>query len=804
MAKISSYPHTVPTAGDSILISKSSNKTTRSTTVGDVIDLIETGLLPGVGTVTSIGVTVPSAFTVTNSPVTSTGVINITGSGTSTQYIDGTGSLQDSANQALDTTSNVTFSTITGDGAAITNIDKYTTAQVDGFLALKADQATTYTKTEADTLLALKADQATTYTKTEADSLFTSGFVGAITPTSTAPTQDGLYSCSTSGTYTNFGGEVVSLNNQVVSIAVENNQTTFTQIITPTGIIFDSVPTAGSTNAVTSEGIFDKSRFDSVQPFIIDAASTSSCNISMTVDGSNIKFEWDSVILLQNYFGQSDFVIYLSSSSQSGLKSFSIGAREAAYIKKSDMVALGNGGVIQPTITTRQDNILNDADVIILAIRNDSEKPHFVNGLIADFAKNRLSTQERFQIVDNTSIDDLGLTIQEGSPSADDITISWTGEILVGSLDNTSNFKWIVSENGTKTITLTKELSVCYFKRNEISGTGGNLTVYFSQWRDSLLEDVDNIVLIGKNKSPFLKDCNGILGEFLNNNNFDKEINNIDIRVTALESLSSTNVKTLAAYDRGLAQKEYTTTKKFGIIAAGQSNIDGRVSRSTDPPSWYLSEGSPSQITNAKHWNNTAKSWSSWNIPSEWAFDTEVYHALTNYLSDDIYIVKHSLGSTAISETVDSTGSCWQPFFELTNPTATNLTEEFEQYITEAMASSEFSNVEIKAFLWHQGERDAFGGTVSQNAYYQNFQNLIAYVRGVVGNPILPIVFGTISESSSRYNTTINTAQNQIASEDPFAFVVDMSQATLFDTLHFDGTSSESLGQSMFNIIKDF
>ena len=95
MAKIPSYPHAVPTTGDSILISKSSNKTTRSTTVGDVIDLVNTGLLPGVGTVTSIGVTAPSAFTVTNSPVTSAGTIAITGSGTTSQYIDGTGSLQD-------------------------------------------------------------------------------------------------------------------------------------------------------------------------------------------------------------------------------------------------------------------------------------------------------------------------------------------------------------------------------------------------------------------------------------------------------------------------------------------------------------------------------------------------------------------------------------------------------------------------------------------------------------------------------------------------------------------------------------
>lgn len=46
------------------------------------------------GTVTSIGVSMPSAFTVNNSPVTTSGVIGITGSGTTSQYIDGTGSLQ--------------------------------------------------------------------------------------------------------------------------------------------------------------------------------------------------------------------------------------------------------------------------------------------------------------------------------------------------------------------------------------------------------------------------------------------------------------------------------------------------------------------------------------------------------------------------------------------------------------------------------------------------------------------------------------------------------------------------------------
>ena len=48
---------------------------------------IDTGL-------TSVGVSMPAAFTVTNSPLTSNGTIAITGSGNTLQYIDGTGALQ--------------------------------------------------------------------------------------------------------------------------------------------------------------------------------------------------------------------------------------------------------------------------------------------------------------------------------------------------------------------------------------------------------------------------------------------------------------------------------------------------------------------------------------------------------------------------------------------------------------------------------------------------------------------------------------------------------------------------------------
>ena len=49
---------------------------------------------PAVGTVTSVALAAPSAFTVTGSPVTNSGTLTLAGAGTNTQFIDGTGALQ--------------------------------------------------------------------------------------------------------------------------------------------------------------------------------------------------------------------------------------------------------------------------------------------------------------------------------------------------------------------------------------------------------------------------------------------------------------------------------------------------------------------------------------------------------------------------------------------------------------------------------------------------------------------------------------------------------------------------------------
>ena len=48
----------------------------------------------GGGTVTSVGLTMPAAFSVAGSPVTTSGTLAVTGAGSSSQYVDGTGALQ--------------------------------------------------------------------------------------------------------------------------------------------------------------------------------------------------------------------------------------------------------------------------------------------------------------------------------------------------------------------------------------------------------------------------------------------------------------------------------------------------------------------------------------------------------------------------------------------------------------------------------------------------------------------------------------------------------------------------------------
>ena len=73
------------------------------------------------GTVTSIGITAPAAFTVTGSPVTTSGVIDIAANGTASEYIKGDGTLGTLPTPTGGTVTNVSALTIDSTGTDLSS-----------------------------------------------------------------------------------------------------------------------------------------------------------------------------------------------------------------------------------------------------------------------------------------------------------------------------------------------------------------------------------------------------------------------------------------------------------------------------------------------------------------------------------------------------------------------------------------------------------------------------------------------------------------------------------------------------------
>jgi hypothetical protein len=89
-----SHTVTLSSTGGSVQLVEGSGitLTTTGTTADGIITIASTGG-GGSGTVTSVGVSMPSAFSVASSPITTSGTIAITGAGVVSQYVRGDGSL---------------------------------------------------------------------------------------------------------------------------------------------------------------------------------------------------------------------------------------------------------------------------------------------------------------------------------------------------------------------------------------------------------------------------------------------------------------------------------------------------------------------------------------------------------------------------------------------------------------------------------------------------------------------------------------------------------------------------------------
>lgn len=290
----------------------------------------------------------------------------------------------------------------------------------------------------------------------------------------------------------------------------------------------------------------------------------------------------------------------------------------------------------------------------------------------------------------------------------------------------------------------------------------------------------------------------------------ESEIKNIARKITFISAYGDQQVKiengqtamyksdTALMFQKGAAEK--TFSKQPCILVAGQSNIDGRV------PASSLPEEVAAAFPNVLMANSSTGAFSSIGQASgNQGIDRSMYKALNDSGNGNIYIIKRSMGATAISP-YGST-KCWTPWYEELDDISNSLLYSFDLLTKKCIAQSG-SLFDIKAFLWQQGEGDystlTSGNRKAAFAYYRNFKALVAYVRGMANNPRLPIVCGTVSHLSGQYDPIVEAATIKVAEEDPYMTCIDMSGAGLLDAYHFNADAAVYFGYKAFDALIDF
>lgn len=260
------------------------------------------------------------------------------------------------------------------------------------------------------------------------------------------------------------------------------------------------------------------------------------------------------------------------------------------------------------------------------------------------------------------------------------------------------------------------------------------------------------------------------------------------------------------------------------ILTAGQSNADGRVSVDELPKYikkdgykyclWSYGSGDYLKATGSfePFWPVVGRK----DLGHRWTFDAVVYYRLEQQLKRPFYVIKQTMGGTAIDTLCNSTnGKYWSADTGFLAHTVSasdggrSLLKAFTEQIDDCIdyqLSKLPEGYDIKAMLWHQGESDR----TQADRYYDNLKAVIAYVRnylvvrtGQQKYAHLPVICGTFAKDSKQGSEKVVEAMLRLQCEDPNFHVVDASDATLQkDQIHFDAAGAELLGKRMYDILE--
>ena len=256
------------------------------------------------------------------------------------------------------------------------------------------------------------------------------------------------------------------------------------------------------------------------------------------------------------------------------------------------------------------------------------------------------------------------------------------------------------------------------------------------------------------------------------------------------------------------------------IITAGQSNTDGRVPDKFMPDSircggfggcmWSYGSG---ELSGGGRFEPFYPKVARRGGEALWGYDAVVYYRIAKAINREFYVIKESLGGTAIDPRCGSTqGMYWSasPGFLEANAASDkggrSLLKAFTDNIgacIDSFLSKKPGGYEIKAFLWHQGESDRS----KAECYYDNLKAVVSYVRRYLVEKTgderynsLTFICGTFSSGSRQRSRGVVDALERLAEEDADFHVIDMSDGSLLgDGLHFDAEGAVLFGNRVFD-----
>ena len=266
----------------------------------------------------------------------------------------------------------------------------------------------------------------------------------------------------------------------------------------------------------------------------------------------------------------------------------------------------------------------------------------------------------------------------------------------------------------------------------------------------------------------------------------------INSTYAAVKSGVNSNAKTVRAnnfYDLGnnyAAIKSQRARSNYGILFAGQSNMDGMAAHSQ-----LSTLGLPETLA-INNWTGAA-----FTAPQTVASGTKwgIWWSLLKRLKDykpttNIYSYKLAQGGSTMHTN-------W-------NPEKQGVL--FDSFLVNIDKIKKLDLVNIKVCVWWQGESDSTS-PYAEN-YEQRLKDFINAVRGAANDPLLPfVVLGIHKNAGSWYSPVVRAAQIRASIDMPNVYFVDVDDVPYTTAVgeggHYDGVFFEAVAPRVFDIIKD-